>query len=173
MIEVSTDEDEPATLSNKNNSICSKPIPMATVRSSKLAAMAANIKSQDIDTDTDTPGDLEDNTEALDNDASMKLEDFLIVPEMLNSSNIKNIVENEVNNSNLNKMNTNLNQMDDGRNILMTNKNEQYNEFRKIKSSNEENNRYDSAGASSSNDLLVSRVNPSGKANANYRSEPM
>ncbi|XP_011166965.1 heat shock factor protein isoform X2 [Solenopsis invicta] len=169
VLEVSTDEDEPVTLSNKNT-IHSKPIPMATVRSSKLAAMAANIKSQDIDTDIDTPGDLEDNMEALDNDASMvKLEDILIVPEMLNSSNIKNMMENEVNNSNLNKMNTNLNQMDDGKNILMTNNNEEYNECRKIKSSNEGNNRYDSAGASSSNDLLVSRVNSSGKANANYR----
>lgn len=141
VLEVSTDEDEPVTLSNKNT-IHSKPIPMATVRSSKLAAMAANIKSQDIDTDIDTPGDLEDNMEALDNDASMvKLEDILIVPEMLNSSNIKNMMENEVNNSNLNKMNTNLNQMDDGKNILMTNNNEEYNECRKIKSSNEGNNR--------------------------------
>ncbi|XP_036140786.1 heat shock factor protein isoform X3 [Monomorium pharaonis] len=172
MVEVSTDEDEPVILL-KNKSNGSKPIPMSTVRSSKLAAMAANIKSQNVDTqdDLDTSADLEDNIEALDNDTSMmKLEDILIVPDMLNNSNIKNFVDNEEDNDSLNKKNTKLNQMDDERSVLMTNNNKQYDE-NKIKLQEDTNNRYDNASASSSKDLLVSCVNPSGKTDANYRLE--
>lgn len=177
MLEISTDEDEPVTLL-KNESI-SKPIPMATVRSSKLAAMAANIKSQNVDNDidTDTPIEPEDNMETLDNDASIvKLEDILIVPEMLVDSNIQSNVENkEDSNSNLNKtdMKLTVNQINDGRSILVTNNNEQCNENRIVKSLQKENNSCDRASSSSSKDLSVSRVNSSGMTEANYRLEPM
>lgn len=170
MLEVSTDEDEPVTLL-KNKFIGSKPIPMATVRSSKLAAMAANIdKSQDVNIDMDTPTDLEDNMEVLDN--AVKLEDILITPEIFNDCNVRKNVENREDRKS-NKMNKRLNQMDGGRSILMTNNNnEQRNENRIVKSSQKENNNYDKANASSSKDLSVSRVNPSGLTEANYRLEP-
>lgn len=174
MLEISTDEDEPVTLL-KNESIGSKPVPTATLRSSKLAAMAANIKSQDNDTDMDTPpAELED-METLDNDASMvKLEDILIVPEILNNSNIQNNVENkEDGNSNPNKMDKRLNQIDDGRSVLVTNSNEQRNENRMVKSLQKESNSYDRATPSSSKDLSVSRVNSSGMTNDDYRLEEL
>lgn len=158
----------------KNESIGSKPIPMATVRSSKLAAMAANMKSQDIDTDMD-PVDLEDNMEALDNDESMeKLEDILIVPAMLNDSNIQNNVQNkEDGNSSPNKVNKRFNQMDSERSVLVTSNNEQCNKNRMVKSPQKEDNSFDRASTSSSKDLSVSCVNSSGIADANYRLEPM
>ncbi len=54
----------------------------------------------------------------------------------------------------------------------MTNSNEQYNENRIVQSQKEDNS-YDTASASSSKDLLVSRVNSSGMTEANYRLEPM
>ncbi|XP_071566100.1 uncharacterized protein [Temnothorax nylanderi] len=175
MLEIS-DEDEPVTFV-KNESIGSKPIPMRTMRSSKLAAMAANIKSQeaDNDTDMDNPVELEDNMEALANNASMKLHDILIVPEILNDSSIQNYIENtEDDNSNPNKINEKLNQIGGGRSVLVTSNNEQCNENRTIKSLQTENNSYDGASPSSSKDLSVSRVNPSGKTDDNYRlEEPM
>ncbi|XP_071566099.1 uncharacterized protein [Temnothorax nylanderi] len=172
MLEIS-DEDEPVTFV-KNESIGSKPIPMRTMRSSKLAAMAANIKSQeaDNDTDMDNPVELEDNMEALANNASMKLHDILIVPEILNDSSIQNYIENtEDDNSNPNKINEKLNQIGGGRSVLVTSNNEQCNENRTIKSLQTENNSYDGASPSSSKDLSVSRVNPSGKTDDNYREE--
>lgn len=177
MFEVSADEDDSATLL-KNQSIGSKPIPMATMRSSKLAAMAANIKSQDNDIDMDTPTELED-METLDNDASMvKLEDILIVPEILNSSDIQNNVENKEDSSNNpNKMNKRaereLNQIGGGKSVLVTNSNEQCNENRMVKSSQKENNSYDRASPSSSKDLSVSRVTSCGMTDDDYRLEEL
>jgi len=170
MLEISTDEDEPVTLL-KNESVSSKPVPMATVRSSKLAAMAANIKSQDVDTDMDS-AELEDNMETLDNDASMvKLEDILIVPEMLNDNNIQNNIKiKEDSDSNSNKMYKKLNQTDSGRSVLVTSNNEQCNEKRMVKSQKEDNS-CDRASTSSSKDLSVSRVSSSGMTEANYRLE--
>lgn len=174
--DVSTDEDEPVTLL-KIESI-SKPIPMATVRSSKLAAMAANIKSQNVDNDTDmdAPIESEDNMEILDNNPSiMKLEDILIVPEILDNSNIQNNPENkEDDNSNSNKtdIKLTLNQIDGERTVSVTN-NEQRNENRIVKSSQKDNNNCDKASPSSSKDLSVSCVNSSGMTEANYRLEPM
>ncbi|XP_071631182.1 uncharacterized protein [Temnothorax longispinosus] len=172
MLEIS-DEDEPVTFV-KNESIGSKPIPMATVRSSKLAAMAANIKSPEADneTDMDNPVELEHNMEALANDASMKLDDILIVPEILDDSNIQNYIgSTEDDNSNSNKVNERLNQIGGGRSVLVTSNNEQCNENRMVKSPQTENNSYDRASPSSSRDLSVSRVNPSGKTDDNYREE--
>jgi len=173
VLEISTDEDDSMTLL-RNESIGSKPIPMATMRSSKLAAMAANIKSQDNDIDMDNPAELED-METLDNDASMvKLEDILIVPEILNNSNIQNSVENkEDSSSNPNKMNKRLDQIGSGKSVLVTNSNEQCNENRMVKSSQKENNSYDRASPSSSKDLSVSRVTSSGMTDDDYRLEEL
>ncbi|KAG7199313.1 hypothetical protein KM043_018164 [Ampulex compressa] len=68
-----------------NTSVPSKPVPVATVRSSKLAAMAANMnKSNDIDNDleTETSADMEE--EVQENDSALvKLEDILIVPDVI------------------------------------------------------------------------------------------
>ncbi|KAL6267894.1 hypothetical protein P5V15_000964 [Pogonomyrmex californicus] len=174
MLELGTDEDEPMAVALlKNESIGSKPVPMATVRSSKLAAMAANInKSQDEhDTDMNIPTELED-MEASDNDASMvKLEDILIVPEMLND-NIQNNIENKQDNNNKsNKATKRLNQIDGGKSVLVTNNNEKFNENKMINCPQKEKNS-DKTDASSSKNLSVSCVNFSGKSEANYRLEP-
>ncbi|XP_077280058.1 uncharacterized protein LOC143907271 isoform X3 [Temnothorax americanus] len=176
VLEIS-DEDEPVTFV-KNESIGSKPIPMATMRSSKLAAMAANIKSQEADNDNNMDnlvGLEEDNMEALGNDVSMKLDDILIVPEILDDNNIENYIgSTEDDNSNPNKINERLNQIGGERSVLVTSNNEQCNENRTIKSPQTENNSYDRASPSSSRDLSVSRVHPSGKTDDNYRlEEPM
>lgn len=157
----------------KNDSIGSKPVPMATVRSSKLAAMAANIKSEgDNDPDINSPFELEDNMETLDNNTSMQLEDILISPDVLNESNIQDNIENrEDSNSNPKKTNR-LNELDGGRSVLVTHNNEQLNENRMVKSSQKENNNCDRASPCSSKDLSVSCINSSGMSEANYRLEP-
>lgn len=170
-------DSEPMPTLLNNESIDFKPIPKATLRSSKLAAMAANIKSQNVDNDinVDTSPELEDNIENLDNDASIvKLENILIVPEMLSDNNIQNNVESkEDSNPNKTNIKVTLNQIDGGRSVLMTNNKEQRNENRMVKSSQKENNCYDRTNSSSSQDLSVSRVNSSGMTEANYRLEPM
>ncbi|XP_018311560.1 heat shock factor protein isoform X2 [Mycetomoellerius zeteki] len=175
MLEILTDEDEHVSLL-KHDSIGSKPVPTATVRSSKLAAMAARIESQDADNDVDSV-DLEDTMEVLDNNPSIEKLENLITPEVLinsemfHNSNIQNNIENEEDSNSNPNMNNRFNQMDSERIILVTNNNEQYNE-NKIVQSQKEDNSYDRASASSLKDLLVSRVNSSGMTEANYRLEP-
>lgn len=164
----------------KKESVGSKPVPVATVRSSKLAAMAANInESQDVEHDIDmldNSPDMEDDMEASDNDASMmKLEDILIVPEITNDSNIQNIVENKDNDNEGSKKTNNkrLYQVDDDKIALATNDIEHHNENGISKFSQDRKNNDDKASTSSSRDLSLSCVNSSGISEDNYRLEPM
>lgn len=165
-------EETPVTFALLNKeSTGSKPVPVATVRSSKLAAMAANInnESQNVEHDTDimdNSADIEDDMEASDNDASMmKLEDMLIVPEIINDSSIQNIVENTENNNKGN--NERLDQVDDDKIALVTSNIEQHS---KNETSDEKND--NKASTSSLKDLSLSCVNSSGISEANYRLEP-
>lgn len=157
----------------EKESIGSKPVPVATLRSSKLKAMAANInESQDVEQDIDVmenSADIEDDNEALDNDASMiKLEDILIVPEMMNNGNIQSIVENKESIiKGPNQANEGFHQQNDDRVIEQHNKNERATFLKK------ENDNVNTASTSSSKDeLSLSCVNSSGIAEANYRLEP-
>ncbi|XP_011868546.1 PREDICTED: heat shock factor protein 1-like isoform X2 [Vollenhovia emeryi] len=169
MFEVSIDEDKPAPVLN-TESINSKPIPMAAARSSKLKAMAANISSQDVnkDIDTDTPFEYDDSYNDVSyNDTPIeKLREILIIPDMFDI-NIHNHFNNEED-GNSNHMNERLNQTDGERSVLGSNK--QLNQNTRAKASEKEID-YNNTRPSSSNDLLVSRVNSSGTTNPNYREE--
>ncbi|XP_018048739.1 PREDICTED: heat shock factor protein 1-like isoform X2 [Atta colombica] len=153
MFEVSTDEDEPVSLL-KNDSIGSNDVASVDLENYGLT------------------------TEVLNNNPSIvKLEniitpEMLISSEMLHNNNIQNNIENEEDRSDPNNMyNRFSKKIDSGRGpILVTNSNEQYNENRIVQSQKEDNS-YDTASASSSKDLLVSRVNSSGMTEANYREE--
>ncbi|KAJ8670136.1 hypothetical protein QAD02_001395 [Eretmocerus hayati] len=70
----------------KTSSSSSKPVPAATVRSSKLAAMAANMKKAqevDLDLDLDLLQDSESNNKLSKNNSAIKLENILIVPDIV------------------------------------------------------------------------------------------
>lgn len=160
----------------KRESIGSKPVPVATMRSSKLAAMAANInESQDVDTIMESSADMEDDMEVSDNDASMlKLEDILIVPEIINNSNIQNIVEKkETDVKESNRANQGFDQIDDDRIALAASDIEQRNENGTSKVLQDEKDNDNKASTSSSKDLSLSCVNSSDISEANYRLEPM
>lgn len=67
---------------NKQSTL-NKPVPIATVRSSKLAAMAANMKNnQDADIDLETDNYFEPDECTSKNDPLIKLENILIVPDI-------------------------------------------------------------------------------------------
>lgn len=173
-------EETPATFALlEKESIGSKPVPVATIRSSKLAAMAANInESQDVEHHTDimeNSADMEDDMEALDNDASMlKLEDILIVPEIINNSNIQNIVKNkEIDVKEPNQANQELDQINDDKIALAASDIEQRNENGTSKVLQDEKDNGNKASTSSSKDLSLSCVNSSDISEANYRLEPM
>ncbi|XP_029659709.1 heat shock factor protein isoform X4 [Formica exsecta] len=180
LLEMPVNEETPATFALlEKESIGSKPVPVATIRSSKLAAMAANInESQDVEHHTDimeNSADMEDDMEALDNDASMlKLEDILIVPEIINNSNIQNIVKNkEIDVKEPNQANQELDQIDDDKIALAASDIEQRNENGTSKVLQDEKDNGNKASTSSSKDLSLSCVNSSDISEANYRLEPM
>lgn len=157
----------------KKESVRSKPVPVATVPSSKLRAMAANInESHDIEQDidvTENSADVEDYIEASGNDASMiKLEDILIVPEIINS-NIQSIVENKNSDiKGLNQANEGFYQNDD-RVAYTASDTEQHNKNGRSTFLQKEKNYVNTASTSSSKDeLSLSCVNSS---EANYREE--
>ncbi|XP_076752302.1 heat shock factor protein isoform X3 [Xylocopa sonorina] len=97
-------EDSPVTIALLENKSKSKPIPVATVRSSKLAAMAANMNrtpDAEPELDLEAATDLEEEVE--ENDPSLvKLEDILIVPEIINEEveDNENAIEFDENNGN-------------------------------------------------------------------------
>ncbi|XP_070151833.1 heat shock factor protein isoform X3 [Polyergus mexicanus] len=176
LLEMPVNEETSATFALlEKESIGSKPVPVATMRSSKLAAMAANInESQDVEHDTDimeNSADMEDDMEASDNDASMlKLEDILIVPEIINNSNIQNIVENkEIDVKEPNQVNQGLDQIDDDKIALAASDIEQRNENGTSKVLQDEKDNGNKASTSSSKDLSLSCVNSSDISEANYR----
>ncbi|CAL1675925.1 unnamed protein product [Lasius platythorax] len=181
LLEMPINEETPVTFALlKKESIGSKPVPVATVRSSKLRAMAANInQSQDVEQDidfmensADMEDDMEDDMEASDNNASMmKLEDILIVPEIINNSNIQSIVENRENDIKGPIQPKGLDQNNDDRIALMASDIEQHNENATSKFLQEEKDNDNNASTSSSKDLSLSCVNSSGMSEANYREQ--
>ncbi|KAL6440159.1 hypothetical protein ACFW04_003041 [Cataglyphis niger] len=194
LLEMPINEETPAPFALlERESIGSKPVPVATMRSSKLAAMAANInESQDVDTDImESSADMEDDMEVSDNDASMlKLEDILIVPEIINNSNIQNIVEKkETDVKESNPANQGHDQIDDDRIALAASDIKldqiddkialaasdikQHNENETSEILQDEKDDDNKASTSSSKDLSLSRVNSSDICEANYRLEPM
>lgn len=167
-------EDSPVTIALLENKPVSKPVPMATVRSSKLAAMAANMSKTtetehelDIETPTDLEEDIQENDPTL-----VKLEDILIVPEIINEDIESN--ENDFSENN-------------GNSETSENENTTFDQLNKVDDNNEQNNRRNSytngaekcleqekdncngASTSNSKNLSLSCVISSGMCDAAYR----
>ncbi|CAK9817145.1 Heat shock factor protein [Anthophora plagiata] len=168
-------EDSEVTIALLENNKVSKPVPVATVRSSKLAAMAANMNKtpdteQELDLDTSTSME----EDAQENDSHLvKLEDILIVPEIIDAEveeneNVENMENNGNANSNgndntfdqLNKIDSNTEQRN-SRISQRTNDDE--------KSSEQEKANGGGAGANDAKNLSLSCVISSGMSDAAYR----
>ncbi|XP_076385218.1 uncharacterized protein LOC100874674 isoform X2 [Megachile rotundata] len=170
-------EDSPVTIALLENKPVSKPVPVATVRSSKLAAMAANMNKTtdaeqelDLETSADMEEDVQDSDSAL-----VKLEDILIVPEIVDEDVVdnENVEYNNENNSNsgVNGNENTLNQFNkaDGNTEQDVQKDSVTNEV--DKSMEKENVNCNGAGTSNSKHLSLSCVVPSGMSDSSYREE--
>lgn len=163
MLEIPEEIEEQSAFDKK-----SKSIPLATVRSSKLAAMAANLNSdQDVELNQelcDDIGDLEAADVHIVHDPDIQLDDILIIPEMLNEDNIRND-ENNVLNSVMNNNskntnnsdsvnNTNFNELSsrEGEELIFTN-----NDNLELEKNNSQNG---ASTSTSSNNLSLSCINP-------------
>ncbi|XP_014612950.1 PREDICTED: heat shock factor protein 1-like isoform X2 [Polistes canadensis] len=177
-LEIPTVEDSPVTVALlENNTIASKPVPLATVRSSKLAAMAANMsKSNEVETNVDLETtEIDDDIQGTDPSLE-KLKDILIVPEVINNNDLEiddNKEENIDNNSDnesirlqndLINMNKEQNILDED-NQIVADKSEASNLLEQQKHTCNKPDRSDPV------DLSLSCVNPSGISGANYREE--
>ncbi|KAF7385036.1 hypothetical protein HZH66_012122 [Vespula vulgaris] len=159
----------------ENNSITSKPIPVATVRSSKLAAMAANMsKSNEVEPDVDIEPSTEVDDDIQETDSSLvKLEDILIVPEIINNNNMENDENGENSNNSSHSQSARLNNdfinvnheenIIDEDNQIVADKSEASNLSEQQKYGCNKPDRSDSV------DLSLSCVNSSGVPDANYR----
>ncbi|XP_076752301.1 uncharacterized protein LOC143424235 isoform X2 [Xylocopa sonorina] len=171
-------EDSPVTIALLENKSKSKPIPVATVRSSKLAAMAANMNrtpDAEPELDLEAATDLEEEVE--ENDPSLvKLEDILIVPEIINEEveDNENAIEFDENNGNTEPIEngTIFEQLDktaDGnaeqstRRVSYISADEKCTEQKKANCNG--------ADANNSKHLSLSCVIPSGMSDAAYREE--
>lgn len=167
LVEMPTDERASmrvALLKNHKKTTSSRSIPVATMPSSKLAAMAANMKKES-DNDMQSSTEIDDEISDNDNPPLVKLEDILIVPEIINDD--QNAKNNEFNRVYKLK---GRNKIDDDGSILMANDDVQCNASGTSETSklSQENGKDDQNRASSSKDLSLSCVN----SDANYRLEP-
>ncbi|XP_046142205.1 heat shock factor protein 1-like isoform X4 [Osmia bicornis bicornis] len=169
-------EDSPVTIALLENKSISKPVPVATVRSSKLAAMAANMnKSPDAEQELDleNSADMEDDVQENDS-ALVKLEDILIVPEIIDEDDggNENVEYNENNgNTEINGNENPLNQFNkaDGNTEQNTQKDSYTNDVEKNMEKEKVN--CNGAGTSNSKNLSLSCVVTSGMSDASYREE--
>ncbi|XP_034189923.1 uncharacterized protein LOC117608626 isoform X1 [Osmia lignaria lignaria] len=167
-------EDSPVTIALLENKSISKPVPVATVRSSKLAAMAANMnKSPDAEQELDleNSADMEDDVQENDS-ALVKLEDILIVPEIIDEDDggNENVEYNENNgNTEINGNENTLNQFNkaDGNTEQNTQKDSYTNDVEKNMEKEKVN--CNGAGTSNSKNLSLSCVVTSGMSDASYR----
>lgn len=162
-------------------SIDSKPVPVATLRSSKLTAMAANMKKfqEDIDQKLDIETSVDINDDISDNDTSslVNFGDILADTNVPNNDNMRNNIENKTNAGRRpSKMNKGFNHIYGGKSVLKSNNNRNWHDKNiATKSTLEEKRNYDKASTSSSKDLLrscihsLSCVNSSGMSDTNYR----
>ncbi|XP_076281437.1 uncharacterized protein LOC143209542 isoform X2 [Lasioglossum baleicum] len=176
-------EESPVTISILENKLVPKPVPIATTRSPKLAAMAANMtKGTDAEPELDleTAGDIEEDVQ--ENASNLvKLQDILIVPEIISEENIEsneneNVEINELieygdNKGNLKTSGTNdtfdqLNNVDG----IGKHGNQRVARVNGAERSLEKENAY-SNGAGTSNHLSLSCVNISGSPDAAYRED--
>ncbi|XP_076228675.1 heat shock factor protein isoform X2 [Nomia melanderi] len=171
-------EDSPVTIAILENKAVPKPIPVATVRSSKLAAMAANMnKGTDADPELEmetSGGDMEEDMQ--ENLNLVKLEDILIVPDIINEENAENVENenNEIAGYGENNGNTESNGNENTFDLLSKADDIAKQSDEKITSTNGaekpvEQENANSNGAGTSSNLPLSCVNLSGIADAAYR----
>lgn len=145
-----------------NTSVGSKAIPMATMRSSKLAAMAANInKSSEAEQDVDVSS-LDDDTDNNDAAGLANIADMLI-PEMADNRN----AQSDTNGTDRSDAEIKaISKVNGGKSMLIDDA--QSNRISRSKHSGKRD--AGRAGTSSTKDLSLSCINP-GTSEANYRSE--
>ncbi|XP_068967810.1 heat shock factor protein-like isoform X2 [Bombus flavifrons] len=154
----------------------SKAVPLSTMRSPKLAAMAANMNKVtnvncelDLVTSTDMEEDVQENNPTL-----VKLEDILIVPEIINEDveGTENVEFSENNsNSETNETDATFDQL--GKVDDNTEQNNEKNSYTNgaEKCSEQDKDNCNGAGTSNSKDLSLSCIIPSGMSDAAYREE--
>ncbi|EFN80955.1 heat shock factor protein isoform X2 [Harpegnathos saltator] len=175
LLEIPVEEEAPVPITLLNNkSIGSKPVPVATVRSSKLTAMAANMKKsqQNIDLEVDMEASVDLDDETSDNDTSSPVE-FEDIPTVSKASNNKNariykkkqlIIDRRLNKG----INKGFNNIYGGKSVLK--KNSKWHEKDAVvKPLHEEKDNHNIASTSSSKDLSLSCLNSSSTSETNYR----
>ncbi|XP_032679241.1 heat shock factor protein 1-like isoform X2 [Odontomachus brunneus] len=179
LLEMPDDRQEsPETIitTSKNESIDLKPpVPVATVRSSKLAAMVANMKKsqEDIDQELDIETSIDEDISDNDTSSLVNFGDILPDTNVPNNDNMRNNIENKTNAGRRpSKMNKGFNHIYGGKSVLKSNNNRNWHDKNvATKSTCEEKRNYDKASTSSSKDLSLSCVNSSGMSDTNYREE--
>lgn len=167
MLDVSPDEEGGGPIAQSgNNSPAMKPVPVRTLRSSKLAAMAANINKmtnvgEDEDIDLDSSEDVDDPESKEGNTGTVRLEDILVIPGSTNDTNDED-EDNPANPDDGKKGST-------SRGLTNTNgpMNKKTNDSGPEKRSSTGNT--ETGSTSKSKDLSLSCINPSGISDAAYR----
>lgn len=151
----------------------SKAVPLSTMRSPKLAAMAANmnkVTNVNCELNLVTSTDMEEDVQ--ENNPTIKLEDILIAPEIINedvkgTANVE-FSENN-NNSETNETNATFNQLNKvDNNAEQNNKKNSYTNGA-VKCLKQDKDNCNGAGTSNSKDLSLSCIIPSGMSDAAYR----
>ncbi|XP_034948044.1 heat shock factor protein isoform X2 [Chelonus insularis] len=167
MLEVSPDETPvPIELLGSNTPQQLKPVPVKTVRSSKLAAMAANIKMNSAEADEDPDSDeVEEDPKEATEIVDVNLDDILIIPDVLLPEETKKLVNGELNNKSPDETKKSDTTVDSTKEKPAQDKNSTQVTDLENKSPDEG----DAASSSSTKSLSLSCVNPSGMTNAAYR----
>ncbi|XP_053979343.1 heat shock factor protein-like isoform X5 [Hylaeus volcanicus] len=168
-------EESPVTVTLLENKLVPTPVPISSVRSSKLRAMAANInKAVDAEKEfnLENSADTEEDSQETNSDL-VKLEDILIGSEIINDENAKDNENIEYNENNSNS--------ESGRN---DNNIDYVNEaFSNVKKGSQrvskkncaqkvlEEEKFNTNGEGTSTDLSLSCINPSGISDTTYREE--
>ncbi|XP_054014421.1 heat shock factor protein-like isoform X2 [Hylaeus anthracinus] len=168
-------EESPVTVTLLENKLVPTPVPISSVRSSKLKAMAANInKAVDAEKEfnLENSADIEEDSQETNSDL-VKLEDILIGSEIINDENAKDNENIEYNENNSNS--------ESGRN---DNNIDHVNEaFSNVKKDSQrvskkncaqkvlEEEKFNTNGEGTSTDLSLSCINPSGISDTTYREE--
>ncbi|XP_053979341.1 heat shock factor protein 1-like isoform X3 [Hylaeus volcanicus] len=166
-------EESPVTVTLLENKLVPTPVPISSVRSSKLRAMAANInKAVDAEKEfnLENSADTEEDSQETNSDL-VKLEDILIGSEIINDENAKDNENIEYNENNSNS--------ESGRN---DNNIDYVNEaFSNVKKGSQrvskkncaqkvlEEEKFNTNGEGTSTDLSLSCINPSGISDTTYR----
>lgn len=172
LLDIPFTEGSPVTVTlNNGQYIGSKPVPMSTVRSSKLAAMAATMKKsqQDVEPETETSIGIDDDNSDVDSSSIVKLEHILNVQNMPSINDMRNNLK-ITTACRPNKATKKSSRIYGGKSILKSNNNLKWHEENAaVKTSDEDKPMSNVNPADLNKDLSLSCVNSSGASEANYR----